>query len=102
MAVEVGPSGEIGHGDDACAMEGDIVGALDKRGPSACRLARSMKAEDKDSSHGGRTEALPDGWPPLPSGEEPPTSPLARRRRRSPLSRLHIARAVVLIPHRRC
>jgi hypothetical protein len=70
-------------------------------GPSACRLARSTKAEDKDSPHGDQTEALPDGRPPLPSGEEPPATPLEGRRWRHPLSRLHIARAMVLIPHRR-
>jgi hypothetical protein len=69
--------------------------------PNTCRLARSTKGKDKDSPSGGRTEALPPGQPPLPSSEEPSTNPLAGRRRRQPLSGLHIARAVELIAHRR-
>jgi hypothetical protein len=48
------------------------VSTLWTRGPSAGRLARSTKAEDKASPPGGRTKALPDGRPPLPNGEEPP------------------------------
>jgi hypothetical protein len=54
--------------------------AMDQGGPSAVRLARSMKAEDKDSPDGGRPKGLSGGRPPLPSGEEPSASPLAGRR----------------------
>jgi hypothetical protein len=82
LARKVAPS--------AVVIQERFVGALDLGGPSTCRLARSMKAEDKDSPHGGQTEALPDGQPPLPSGEETPTCPLVGRRQRQPLSRLHI------------
>jgi hypothetical protein len=63
-------------------------------GPNTYRLAPSMKGKDKNSPSGGRTEALPADRPSLPSGEEPSASPLAGRRRRQPLSGLHIARAV--------
>jgi hypothetical protein len=48
-------------------------------GPSAGRLARSTKAEDKASPPGSRIEALPDSWPPLPSGEEPSASPCGKK-----------------------
>jgi hypothetical protein len=56
------------------------VGALDQGGPSACCLAHSTMAKDKGSPSGGRTEALLDGRPPLPSSEEPSASPLGGRR----------------------
>jgi hypothetical protein len=71
------------------------------RGSQHLSMAHSTKVKDKDSPSAGRTKALPDGRLALPNGKELSAFPLAGRRRRQPLSRLHIARAVALIPHRR-
>jgi hypothetical protein len=60
-----------------------------------------MKGKDKNSPSSSQTEALLAGQPPLHSSEEPSANPLAGRRHRHPLSRLHIARVVALLSHRR-
>jgi hypothetical protein len=78
-----------------------LVGALGLGGPSTCRLARATRRKDKDPPSGGRAKALPAGQPPLPRGKEPSASPLVRRRRRQPLSRIQIARAMALLSHGR-
>jgi hypothetical protein len=46
-------------GSVAGARSGATVSVLDQGDPSTCRLARSMKGKCKDSTSGGRTEALP-------------------------------------------